>query len=1000
MGAVSLKQTSLSGGILSPQLRGHSDQEKYATGVQDAVNFIVTREGTLENRAGTLYVDGQIWNAPRRLVPFTISQGLAYVLWFVGGGGSQAAYFLVYHNELPVDLSSATYAPDAWNNANAYAYGNVVANAGVFYYALQAVPVSTAIGNTAYWYPMAGTTLQIPFPAGGITATILQSALATMQYTQLNDLLVLASQKFQPQVITYTLDTTVPTPNTKLPQFTIASFAPSVPTAAPTITAILPNPSNYGPPFPHAPTALMVSGGTGAATYSYIVTTSGSSTQSAGSVVSALIGQPTGGSPVTLSWTAPAGGGIVGYNIYRASSATSGWQLLASPAGVGTSYTDNGSVTPLPQTLAPNATTPGALLYSYVITSVDQVTGIESLPSAVKSIESPNPGGPGQPIIVFFTGVAGAASYNVYRSVSLGGGSAPVFGYIGNAQAGSNSFGDIVTAAGTAIQPPTQIVDPAVPAGSLALFSTANNYPAVVGTYQQRLLFANTINQPQTFWGSRTGAWYVWTQSTPQQADDAGQWTLAGRTIQQINALVDIGALVIHTISGEYIAKGDQSGTLTPSAAGIVQQGYAGSQLLQPVVIGNTDLFCQARGSIIRDLQFTIQSYNYSGKDCTIFAPDLFAGETVTAMAWQQVPHSIVWVVLNSGALLSFTYIKEHNIWSWCRHNTSGGYFEDVCVVPEAGEDGVYVTVVRVFGGFTYRYLERIANRAFTDVNAAIFVDSCQVYDGRNASIDTMTLTGSGWAPTASLTLTLSNGTNPRAFVSGDVGNAIILQQVTTAVTYDTNNNAIPVGTVIDSVTLKILAYTSATVVTVQPGKTVPAWAQATPLNTWGKAVHTFTIGNLPSSPVTGLGDGNVIPAGTTNGSGVFTTANNQNYLRVVLGLPIVARLQTLSIESVQGETLMNKNKRVSEVTIYFYASRGGKMGQSFNALFPWVQRGLVSVPAVPWEPWNQSVYLYTGPAIVPIQGTWEIYGQMCLEQTDPLPVGISAIVVTAEVGN
>lgn len=986
MTAVNLKQTSLSGGIISPQLRGHSDQQKYATGVQDAVNFFVTREGTMENRAGTLYVDGMVSNYQRRLINFTVSQSVAYVLWFVGGTSAMIdSYFLVYHNEEPVNLATAAYAPPAWNSANTYAFGNVVGNAGAFYYALQAVPMGTAITNTAYWYAMIGTTLRIPL--ANVPMATMQSALATMQYTQLNDLLVLASQEFQPQIITFSGPT----------QWTVANFTPSTPVAAPVITAALPNPSTYGPPFPHAPTNVAASPTSMSGTYSYKVTSVGSSTESAASAVSNSVLLATSGAPITLTWTTPAGGGVVSYRIYRASSILSGWQLLASPAGTGTTYADNGSVTPEASVLAPNATDPGGLLYQYVMTSVDQVTGIESLPSAPIAIESPNPGGVGDPINIFFTGVAGAGSYNIYRSVSGGGGSNPVFGYIGNAQAGSNSFSDIGVVADNAIQPPTQIVDPGNPLGQLYLFSTNDNFPAVVGTYQQRLLFGNTVNQPQTFWGSRTGAWYAWTQSTPIQADDAGQWTLAGRQIQQINALVDIGALIIHTISGEYIVKGDQSGTLTPTSAGIVQQGYAGSQLLQPVVIGNTDLFCQARGSIIRDLQFTIQSYNYSGKDCTIFAPDLFQGRTVVAQSWQQVPHSIVWVVLDDGQLLSFTYIKEHDIWSWARHTSNNGFFEDVVVVPEAGEDGVYLTVVRSFGGVTYRYLERLANRAFTDINSAIFVDSCSVYDGRNTSNDTMTLTAGAWTPTISMFLQLSNASNPLAFVPGDVGNAIILQQVTTTLTYDALNNVIPIGTVTDAVTFKIIAYSSPTVVTVLAGKNVPTWAQATPLTTWGKAVHSFTVANLPNSPVAGIGDGNVIPASTTNGSGTFTTQTN--YLRVVAGLPIIAQLQTLSIENAQGETLMNKLKRVSEATIFFYASRGGLYGQAFNAMNTWMQRGLIETPGMTWEQWNASVYLYTGPARIPIGGNWQTAGQLCLQQNDPLPLGISAIVITSEIG-
>jgi hypothetical protein len=44
------------------------------------------------------------------------------------------------------------------------------------------------------------------------------------------------------------------------------------------------------------------------------------------------------------------------------------------------------------------------------------------------------------------------------------------------------------------------------------------------------------------------------------------------------------------------------------------------------------------------------------------------------------------------------TYLREHELWAWHRHDTDGA-FERVCVVPEGDEDAVYVVVRRTING-------------------------------------------------------------------------------------------------------------------------------------------------------------------------------------------------------------------------------------------------------------------------------------------------------------
>jgi fibronectin type 3 domain-containing protein len=115
---------------------------------------------------------------------------------------------------------------------------------------------------------------------------------------------------------------------------------------------------------------------TAANAYSGTVTiTSNSST--GGSTTIALGGTGTNSSStyqVNLSWDAPSGASISGYNIYRAVAGSSSYQQVNSSLDTQTSYTDN--------------TVSGGVTYDYYVESVDS-SEVSSAPSSVLTISVP-----------------------------------------------------------------------------------------------------------------------------------------------------------------------------------------------------------------------------------------------------------------------------------------------------------------------------------------------------------------------------------------------------------------------------------------------------------------------------------------------------------------------------------------------------------------------------------------------------------------------------------
>jgi hypothetical protein len=928
----SLKQTGFAGGVISPQLRGRTDQTKYASGLKTCDNFIVTRFGSVENRAGTVY-DGEVKDSTQQIreVAFIFNATVSYMLEF---GDS---YIRPWKLGARISVAGAA----AWDAGTTYTQGALVTyNSLVYWSKIDGNIANAPDVSPTDWYLQAAGLLEIP-------TYIPQAALADMQYVQQNDIMTLVNQLFYPAVLKRFSDTVW-----QFGQF-VASTGISPPTGVNLIIGVGPSPT------PAAPTGLAAVGGQAAsAKLYYVVTawlTAPFNTEGAPSAAAqSTVGSPTPGFPVVLTWNAVAA--ISGYAVYKGTNIAGDPKYLIAVIETGTlTFTDDGIAQGTPLRTAQEGAV-GAILFDYVVTAVDASTGAESLASTSATGYGNTPTD-ANPNVISWNAVTNASKYNIYRLV------AGIYSFVGSTPLLTFSDPNIL---------PDSNIQPPVP---LPLFATANDYPGVVGYYQQRLGFANTINQPQTVSLSRVAVSTAFTVSTPVQDNDAVQFTIAGKQVQEVRALVDNGKLIIHTSGGEYVANGNQAGQITPTGISLVQQGSAGSEFISPVTIGSTDLFVQARGTIIRDLRYSIQTTSYSGQDLTIFAPSLFANRTIADMDWQQIHNSILWVVLDNGTLLGLTYIHSQEIWGWHRHTTGDGdRIENVVVIPEGDQDVTYVCVKRTINGVTKRYIEHFAKREFSDITTdAIFVDSALTYDGRNTSGTTMTLTtGGGWTPTDNLTLTSSVG----YFVAGDVGNMIVLQQIVD-------------GVVIDSVRLNIIGYTSPTVVTVQPGKDVPAWAQVA-LTTWGKGVHQFSgIDHLEGRTIGGLGDGNVIPQTVVSG-GAFTTA--LNYVVLTVGLPIQADLETLPLENTQGETISNKKVVVIELTAILYDTRGGFYGQDFAHLQPLVQRA--------GEPWSDPTFLFTGPRRIPVQGSWQTTGQLAIRQTDPLPMGISALVNSVQVGN
>jgi hypothetical protein len=263
-------------------------------------------------------------------------------------------------------------------------------------------------------------------------------------------------------------------------------------------------------------------------------------------------------------------------------------------------------------------------------------------------------------------------------------------------------------------------------------WSAVRGYPSCAVFFQDRLVFGASLDEPQTIWMSKIGSYEDFGTSRPVTDEDAVTFTIASRQVNGIRSLVPLSDLLVMTSGGEWrVAAGDQA--ITASTLSVRVQGYRGVSELPPIVVGNILLFVQEKGATIRDFGYSLESDGYDGADRSVLAAHLFEGHTIVSWAYQQNPDSVVWCCRDDGVLLGFTYMREHDVWAWSRHETDGA-FESVCAISGSGRDDVYFVVRRTIGGATKRFVEQLMPRTASPVEDAFFVDCGLSYEGAPAS--------------------------------------------------------------------------------------------------------------------------------------------------------------------------------------------------------------------------------------------------------------------------
>ena len=276
---------------------------------------------------------------------------------------------------------------------------------------------------------------------------------------------------------------------------------------------------------------------------------------------------------------------------------------------------------------------------------------------------------------------------------------------------------------------------------SLGAFSETTGHPSCVTFFEQRLVFAATLSQPQTIFFSKSGDYENMDENRGGTIadDDAIIYTIASNQVNAIRFMTATRTLIIGTAGGEFAVSGGGTDiAITPTNILIKKQSNNGAANVDALAVGNATLFLQRARRKLRELAYNFDVDGYVAPDLTILAEHISEGG-FKQLSYQQEPNQIIWCVRNDGQLVGLTYQREQQVVAWHRHIFGGAFgsgnavCESVATIPtDDSEYQTYVIIKRTINGATKRYVEFIHQYDFdeTDDTSFNFLDSQLSYSG------------------------------------------------------------------------------------------------------------------------------------------------------------------------------------------------------------------------------------------------------------------------------
>lgn len=236
-------------------------------------------------------------------------------------------------------------------------------------------------------------------------------------------------------------------------------------------------------------------------------------------------------------------------------------------------------------------------------------------------------------------------------------------------------------------------------------WSELRGYPACGTFHEQRLVVGGSPTYPTYQWGSKSGDELNFTIGTLDNEGFAFPLAAAATSLYH---LVGTDNIAVFAGDKELTVRGGADSSITPSNIQIKSRTPHGTGLVRPVQIGGEIYFVPASGLKLRGFVYQFSSDNYTAPDVALIADHLIANNGgIREIAYAREPYSLLWVVTNSGVLLTLTLDKEQEVTAWAAHgNADTRYLSCAVTAGTDGIDQVWFAVQRLVNGQWLTYIE------------------------------------------------------------------------------------------------------------------------------------------------------------------------------------------------------------------------------------------------------------------------------------------------------
>ena len=527
---------------------------------------------------------------------------------------------------------------------------------------------------------------------------------------------------------------------------------------------------------------------------------------------------------------------------------------------------------------------------------------------------------------------------------------------------------------------------------SLGAFSDTTGHPSCVTFFEQRLVFAATINNPQTVYFSKSGDYENMDANIGGTIadDDAIIYTIASNQVNAIRFMTATRTLIIGTAGGEFaVSGGGADNAITPTNILIKKQSNHGAANIDAISVGNATLFLQRARRKIRELAYNFDVDGYVAPDMTILAEHITEGG-LTQVAYQQEPNQIIYATREDGELVGLTYQREQQVTAWHRHIFGGRFGIATITVSDYANisTGTKLTLTKS-DGTTVDFnsttgtagTNEFKTQTNNDTTATNLKNAINAHANFTATVSSAVVTVTETSHEATGYLTIKSFDTTRLTATSE-GKAMV-ESVAVVPTDDKEYQTwVIVKRTINGTTKRYVEYLNELDFD-QTDNTTFNFLDSALSYSGSPATNISGLTHLEGQVVSILADGATHPNKTVSSGAITLDRASKN---VKVGLAFTSLLQTMRIDAgSQDGTSQGKTKRIYDITVRMFETIGIEVGPDLSEMERIPFRTSANLM-------DEGIPPFTGDKEVEFRGNYETDGFIFVRQTQPLPLTLLSL--------